>query len=233
MSTRSLRSGALGAALAAALLAAAPVAAQVYKCVDASGRTTYQGTPCAAGQRGSRVELILDNGSSRDSPDIEAQWAAAARSGSILNGMPKRWVQQAFGQPSEIRVGGTEDKAGEVWTFPTARGVMRVGFLGGAVVWTRNEFENVAAGTEPTEATAPEDTPRARVAVGQDCDDVLGKLGAPESQQSTQILGTLVGAENRMLDAVRYTYPPDGTDGNSRLTFSCANGKIGVITRAR
>jgi hypothetical protein len=44
--------GVVGLALALALATAAPLArAQVYKCQDASGRTTYTDAPCARGAR--------------------------------------------------------------------------------------------------------------------------------------------------------------------------------------
>ena len=42
--------------LAAALLPAAG-AAQVYKCVDRAGHTTYQQAPCVGGQSGAAIEL--------------------------------------------------------------------------------------------------------------------------------------------------------------------------------
>jgi hypothetical protein len=235
MPMRSLIRSTLATTCAAIGLAAPLAQAQVYKCIDNAGRTTYQQTPCAAGQRGSRVDLAVDNGSSRDSPDVEAQWAAAARAGNIVNGMPKRWVQQALGQPAEIRAGNADDKAGEVWTFTTSRGFFRVGFIGGNVVWTRSEGDTTvpppAAG--PTEAPVPDQSARSRVMVGGDCDAVLSELGAPESQEPTQFQGSLIGGENRLLDGIRYTYPADGSDGNTRLSFSCANGRIGVVIRSR
>ena len=54
-----------------ATFVAAPALGQVFKCVDASGRVTYQQTPCPSAQRGGPLDLFLDNGSGRDSPEVE------------------------------------------------------------------------------------------------------------------------------------------------------------------
>jgi hypothetical protein len=76
--------------VAVLILAAGVSHAQVYKCLDGSGRTTYQQDPCAKTERGARVELQPDNGSTRDSAALEARWAAAAKSGQVVPGMSKK-----------------------------------------------------------------------------------------------------------------------------------------------
>ena len=53
-------------AAAVAAVLAGTLEAQVFKCVDAEGRTTYQQAPCAKDVKGARVELDPDNGRTQD-----------------------------------------------------------------------------------------------------------------------------------------------------------------------
>ena len=52
--------------LSAAILwgAFVPAQAQVYKCIEPGGATSYQQAPCRAGQQGGSLEIRTDNGSS-------------------------------------------------------------------------------------------------------------------------------------------------------------------------
>ena len=52
----------------AALLAAAPAHAQVFKCVDANGKTIYSQTPCASGANASVLDGSRPQASPRRSP---------------------------------------------------------------------------------------------------------------------------------------------------------------------
>lgn len=140
--------------------AAAPGAsAQVFKCTDAEGHVTYQQEPCPTHQKGGKVDL-LDAVTARESPEREAQWAAAAREGSLRNGMPRAWVRKVLGDPAEMRPGRIEENALEVWTFPAVDGRrMRVGFVGGNVAWFRNEPATAKAETPPPAAPAAPQAP--------------------------------------------------------------------------
>ena len=148
-------SSGLSPALALALgLAFAPAAtAQVYKCVDGAGRTTYQQTPCPVTQKGSRVELKSDNGSTREVVEEEPDWSVAARTGELSAGMSKRWVQQALGPPLECRPGQADEKASEVCLFETVKGRLRTGLNNGAVVWWRKDNSTGTTGAPPDPAS--------------------------------------------------------------------------------
>lgn len=74
--------------------------AQVFKCKDASGKTAYQSTPCAAAQQESRP-VILDSPTLTD----EEKFNAAAYSAGMTPKDAKRLLQGGAmqGQPAEIR----------------------------------------------------------------------------------------------------------------------------------
>ena len=74
--------------------------AQVFKCKDASGKTAYQSTPCAAAQQESRP-VILDSPTLTD----EEKFNAAAYSAGMTPKEAKRLLQGGAmqGQPAEIR----------------------------------------------------------------------------------------------------------------------------------
>lgn len=133
----------LAFALALGLAFTSVASAQVYKCVDGAGRTTYQQTPCPVTQKGSRVELKSDNGSTREVAEEEPDWSVAARTGELSAGMSKRWVQQALGPPLECRPGQADEKASEVCLFETVKGRLRTGLNNGAVVWWRKDSPDV------------------------------------------------------------------------------------------
>jgi hypothetical protein len=76
-------------AAAVAAVLAGTLEAQVFKCVDVEGRTTYQQAPCAKDVKGARIELDPDNGRTQDPAALEAQWAVAVKAGQVMAGMPK------------------------------------------------------------------------------------------------------------------------------------------------
>ena len=216
-------------ALAAlALLAAAPVRAQVYKCVDANGRVTYQQAPCPSSHRGGQLELFLDNGSGRDSPESETRWRQLAEQHEVVAGMPKRWVTQALGAPTEQRPGTTAEGATEVLTFVGPTALQRVGLLAGVVAWSRSES---TLGTGVVGVTTEQaDALRSRVATDRNCDEVLGELGAPQNQEPTRVVvGT--GGTVRSADGTRYAYEPIPGGLPARLSFVCVDGRVVSVAR--
>jgi hypothetical protein len=142
------------------LACAAAAHAQIYKCVDAAGRITYQQSPCPSTQTGSRVEVKTDNGSTREVPEEEPAWSVAARTGELSPGMSKRWVQQALGAPLECRPGQPDEKASEVCLFETVKGRLRTGLNNGAVVWWRKDGTNPGPATpDATNPSSPRQPP--------------------------------------------------------------------------
>ena len=220
------------AALACSIVPAA--AAQVFKCVDALGRVTYQETPCPAAQPGRPLELFLDNGSARDSPDVEARWRAAALQHEVLPGMPRRWVVQSLGQPAQVRPGAPNEGVREVWTYQMPTAVVRVGFVGEVAAWSRTEptvpLAPLARASPATVAGEGADARRSKVSVDQSCDEVLGALGAPQAQANVRVTAGGAGAE-RQVDATRYIYEPVPGGLPVRLSFSCADGRVLTVSR--
>ncbi|MEP7181815.1 MAG: DUF4124 domain-containing protein [Betaproteobacteria bacterium] len=148
-----------GLALAALLALAPAVEAQVYKCIDGAGRTTYQQTPCPAGAKGGRVDLVVNNGSGQD-PAENQRWQGAVQRAEVMEGMPRRFVEQAVGAPAETRPGRADENAFEVWTYPRGNQVMLIGITNGIVVWVRQEYPGgVAPQDAPADGTAPEPPP--------------------------------------------------------------------------
>jgi len=211
----------------AAALGAAPALSQVFKCVDASGRVTYQQTPCPVAHRGGPLELFLENGSGRDAPDVEARWKALADQHDVAVGMPKRWVQVSLGAPAETRPGTPADNAAEIWTYNTGTQLMRVGFLANVVAW-KNAESTLGTGTGATVEQA--DAARGRVAADRNCEEVLGELGLPTAQEPTRVTvgggGTL-----RTADGTRYSYEAVPNGLPARLSFVCVDGKVVSVAR--
>ena len=222
---------ALALALAVAVLAATPAAAQVYKCVDANGRVTYQQAACPASHRGGPVELFLDNGSGRDSPETEARWRQLAAQHDVATGMPKRWVQQSLGAPTEQRPGTTAESASEVLTFVQPTQVLKVGLLAGVVAWSRTESTlGTGAGTATAGTTESADAARGRVAAERNCEEVLGELGLPQGQEPTRVVvGT--GGTIRSAEGMRYSYEPVPGGLPARLSFVCVDGRVVSVAR--
>ena len=219
-------------ALAAfALVTAAPVGAQVFKCVDANGHVTYQQAPCPTSHRGGQLELFLDNGSGRDSPETEARWRQLAAQHEVATGMPKRWLQQSLGAPAEQRPGTTAEAASEVLTFVQPTQVVKVGLLAGVVAWSRAESTLGTGGGTPAAATTEgADAARGRVAADRNCEEVLGELGLPQGQEPTRVVvGT--GGTIRSAEGTRYSYEPVPGGLPARLSFVCVDGRVVSVAR--
>ena len=213
--------------VAAALCAAAPASAQVFKCVDADGHVVYQQTPCPPSHRGGQLELYLDNGSGRDSPETEARWRQLAEQHEVATGMPKRWVQQALGAPTEQRPGTTAEGATEILTFVQPTQITRVGLVAGVVAWSRSES---TLGTGTGVSTEQADALRGRVAADRNCEEVLGELGSPQAQEPARVVvGT--GGTVRSADGTRYSYEPVPGGLPARLSFVCVDGRVVSVAR--
>ena len=215
-------------AIIAALALAAPVDAQVYKCVDKSGHTTYQQSPCAGGQQGGTVELkesvsIRPGGS-------EAMWSAAAREQRVIVGMPKPFVTEALGSPGEIRAPRPGESGTEVWVYAKGGQTTRVAFVNNAVAWTRSDSaaaearSQAATGTNPAASAAAEREARVRdaLSVGKTCTAALQDAGTPDREEPLAA-GATTGA--------RYVYQFDAANANAFAAFVCLNGRVTSVER--
>jgi len=215
-------------------LVVGPAFAEVYKCTDAGGNVTYQQEPCTGGAKGAPVDLKTDNAQSQDPGDRDGRWRIAAERGQVIPGMPKRWVQQALGQPREIRRGTTTENVPEVWVYQTPRGPVRVGFRTNAVEWSRTDAPTGPA-APPTEAPATiaaavggpsvaSETARSRVAADRKCDEVVAQLGPPGKVE------TIDGTGERPAET-RYAYDPLDGGLPLRLSFTCIGGRVTAVSR--
>lgn len=162
--------------MAVALLALAlPATAQVYKCVDKAGRTTYQQQPCPEAQKGSRMDLPLNNGSVQDNTD-DAEWSARAKRKEVIVGMPRAYVVQAYGTPQEMRPGRADEKAIEVWRYRRSDLNLALGFNKGLVAWT-----NIDPSDAPPAPPDAEPSVRQNFFVSRKCADLATEAGAPAS----------------------------------------------------
>jgi hypothetical protein len=127
----------------------APAHAQVYKCIEPGGTTTYQQVPCRAGQKGGSLEIRTDNGSSNAGAAVEAEWASAVERRAPRKGMPQRLVEQALGQPQETRSPRPGERASVVWIYGRPEGMLHIAFLDGRVAAMHVES---AQSTEPPQA---------------------------------------------------------------------------------
>jgi Domain of unknown function (DUF4124) len=137
--------------LSIAILGAAfgPAEAQVFKCVDPGGATTYQQTPCRSGQKGGPLEIRTDNGSSSDGAAAESEWAAAVRQRAPKQGMPQRLVEQALGPPPETRAPRPGERATVVWIYGRPEGMLHIAFLDGRVA--AMHIEGTPSGEPPVD----------------------------------------------------------------------------------
>jgi hypothetical protein len=137
--------------------ALAPAQAQVYKCIESSGATTYQQTPCRAGQKGGALDIRTDNGSGNDGPAAESEWAAAIQQRAPRQGMPQRLVEQALGPPQETRPPRPGERATVVWIYGRPEGMLHIAFVDGRVAAMHIENPQAAepAPTEPPDETPP------------------------------------------------------------------------------
>ena len=82
--------------------------AQVFKCKDASGKTAYQSTPCAAAQQESRP-VILDSPTLTD----EEKFNAAAYSAGMTPKEAKRLLQGGSINSPTTRCGWGSSRSGK------------------------------------------------------------------------------------------------------------------------
>jgi len=203
---------------AAALALPALAHAQVYKCVDRAGRTTYQQQPCPDTQKGGRMALPIDNGSTRQDDAAAAELEAQSDRKKVLPGMSRALVAKAYGTPQDMRPGQVGEDATEVWVYRRPELNVRVGFRGGFVVWLN---ENAAASIAP--GTAADASARQMVAPGMACAPLPSQLGNPASQEEEYD-----SALERNVQ--RMTWPP--LDANPEtLVVTCDGGVIARIDR--
>jgi hypothetical protein len=201
----------------AALVWAAPAAAQVYKCVDKAGRTTYQQQPCPDAQKGARMDLPLNNGSVQDDA-TDRDWAAKAGRKEVGVGMPRAFVVQAYGTPQEMRPGRAEENAAEVWRYRRKDFDLALGFNRGVVAWTKdNPVDEVAV------APDPEPSRRQGFHVARKCAELEGDAGAATavSEEMDEGLARRV---------MRHVWEPEPGD-RERTTVTCADGVVVRVER--
>lgn len=212
-----------------AFSAALAAHAQVFRCLDAQGRTTYQQSPCAGGEKGARVELTPDNGVASDAPALEAKWSAAAKQGLVPPGMPKRYVQMALGTPTEVRPGSSGERASEIWVYRGPADTRRIGFLDGRVTW---EQKGDGAPAEPARRDVAGDSGANRTPVeqGQACEAALTAAGAPDRSDAIRIPTTSPTGQPVVATGTRYVFPADRN--RDAFAFTCLGGYVYDIERA-
>jgi hypothetical protein len=160
-------------ALAMAAVAAPCAHAQIYKCVDKAGRTTYQQAPCADVQKGGPLTITIDNGGARPNDDA-TDWAAMAREKKVVVGMPRGFVAQAWGTPAEMRSARIGEAPGDVWVYRRNGADARVGLRGGVVAWLNEATDPVVA------SPAAGASFRQSLAAGAACGTLEQELGKPD-----------------------------------------------------
>ncbi len=210
----------------AALAVASPVLAQVYKCVDRAGHTTYQQSPCTGGQQGGAVELKEPVTVRQDGND--AMWSAAAREQRVVVGMPKTFVTQALGSPAQIRAPRSGESGSEVWVYNQNGQTTRVGFIENAIAWMRSDAPAApadarASGVAPAPNGAQREARiREALVVGKTCTAALQDAGNPDREEPL-IAGNTTGA--------RYIYTFDAGNANAFAAFVCLNGRVTSVER--
>lgn len=205
------------AGLAALLGACAGAQAQVYKCVDSAGRTTYQKGPCGETQKGGRVELMLGNGSSlANEGDPEREWGERAKRKQVSAGMPRAFVVRAHGTPQEMRPGRPRENASEVWLYRRSDLELAVGFVKGVVAWTS---EPGKLDIEPD----PVPSRRQLATVDRACNELAAEMGAPDSVSNA--LDDLTGRTVEL----RQWEPAPGDRETTIVT--CLDGKVLRVDR--
>jgi len=219
------RIGVTAAAMAAWMLAS-PACAQVYKCVDRAGHTTYQQSPCTGGQQGGAVELKEPVTVRQDGND--ALWSAAAREQRVVVGMPKTFVTQALGSPVQIRAPRNGESGSEVWVYNKNGQTTRLGFVNNAISWLRTDAATAPGDARPAPAIgasgAAERETRIREAlvVGKTCTAALQDAGNPDREEPL-VAGNTTGA--------RYIYTFDAANANAFAAFVCLNGRVTSVER--
>ncbi len=206
--------------LAAGLLALAfPVSAQVYKCVDKAGRTTYQQLPCPEAQKATRMDIQRDAGSMQHDGD-DAEWATRAKRKEVIVGMPRAYVIQAYGNPQEMRPGRAAEKAAEVWHYRRSDLNTALGFNKGVVAWVNMDLQDGPAPPVETESSA-----RQNFHVSRRCADLIAEAGAP----SSTVEEVDEGIARRVTRQVWEPAPGD----RERTTVTCLDGVVARVDRVR
>lgn len=211
----------VAAAALAALSMASLVDAQVYKCVDKSGHTTYQQSPCTGGAQGGTVEL---NDAVTARPGAtEPPWPAVAREGRVIAGMPKTYVTEALGAPASIRAPRTGEVGSEVWVYTKPGQTMRIGFQNNAVAWVRSDSAPPPPGAAAAAPAIDRETRvRDALTVGKTCTAALADAGAPDRDEPLYA-GTTTGT--------RYVYTFDASNAQAYAAFVCINGRVTSVER--
>jgi len=192
--------------------------AQVYKCVDRAGRTTYQQQPCPDTQKGGRLSLSIDNGSTRQDEDATEAWDAAVKQKRVLAGMPRAFVIRAFGSPQTMRPGNADESATEVWVYKRGDLETRVGFRGGVVAWSNDVDPAGVAPPDPSFVSA-----RKALTTGMSCAPLESALGSAES--------TLEEFDSMLLrTVVRVAWAPTVAEPE-RTVVTCDSGVVARIDR--
>jgi hypothetical protein len=210
-----------------ALAVAAPLHAQVYKCVDTSGRTTYQQAPCKGAQQGRELQMQPDNGSTRG-PGTTAAWSAAVAEHRVVVGMPKQWAVEALGAPAERRAARSGESATEVWVYMYPTEAMRVGFVADAVAWTIKDAVQSPTADDPEKMRRI--AARQKVAAGRDCTQVLAELGPPDREEPASDVDQKTGLPRGPL-TTRYVYQPGAGDPQTRTSFTCIDNHVIDVER--
>lgn len=216
-------------------LAAPPAHAQIFKCVDRAGHTTYQQSPCAGGQGGGPLELaepvVVGRPGPPSSEQAEAVWHAAAREGRPVVGMPKPFVTQGMGSPAEIRAPRGGEVGSEVWVYPKGGQVTRVGFVDNSVAWIRSDAPPAerrsavgSTGSAALQAVDRETRVREALQIGKTCTAALQDAGAPDRDETLSV-GQGAGTGQR------YVYVFDGNNANAYAAFVCLDGRVTSIER--
>ena len=167
-----------------AVVLAGAAHAQIYKCVDRAGHTTYQQSPCTGDQQGGAVDVKEPVAVPSDTN--AAAWSAAAREQRIVVGMPKPFVTEALGRPNEIRAPRSGESGSEVWVYAKPAQTTRLGFMNNAVAWIRyNAPPARNAAPVPgvaTPAVQREARVREALVVGKTCTAALQDAGPADRE---------------------------------------------------
>lgn len=201
---------------ALAVLVASAADAQVYKCVDRAGRTTYQQQPCPESQKGGRVELHVGAAPARN--DDDAELATRARLKEVGVGMTRALVVQAWGPPQEMRPPRAGEDAAEVWAYRRTDLEARVGFRNGAVAWIHHGPQDGAA------ASGVDASARSGLAPGRACATLEADLGPAAAIEED--FDPAVGRR-----VLTYRWAP--TTAENETTFVvCDQGTVASVRRA-
>jgi hypothetical protein len=205
-------------AMALALLVWTPPAvAQVYKCVDKSGRTSYQQQPCPGTQKGTRMDLPLNNGSVQDDVS-DAEWADKASRKEVGVGMPRAFVVKAYGTPHEMRPGRANENAVEVWRYRSNDFNIALGFNKGVVAWT-----NFSPTDGPEAEPDPEPTRRKEFFIARKCAELVAEAGPATTTKEEQ-------DEALARSVMRLIWEPEPGD-RERTTVTCVDGVVARVER--